>query len=411
MNITLILFLIGILGFVLNRKNIILMLISIEIMLLSITFLILVSSLNIDDIIGQTYAIYIIAVAGAESAIGLGILVAFYRLNNSLNKNPKLNYSYIPSNLSSTMIQSRNYSTDRKMKLNPLFISGFSDAESSFVVTILKNPRYKIGWNVQARFQIKLHEKDRALLLLIQEYFNNIGYISKINDKSTVEFRVSDITNLNNLIIPHFEKYLLLTNKYKDLQIFKQIVLLMLENKHTNIEGLKEILEYKASLNWGLSTILKEHFPLIEAKTIKMEARNPSPLNLLNNIQPEWIAGFSSGESNFFIAISGNKVWLRFSIAQDSRDLWLLKNLVEIFNCGYVSQYKNRKVCEFVVTKINDIMMYIIPFFEKYPIKGTKYNDYIKFKEAAIIIKNKEHLTEKGLNKVIDLKKSMNKND
>ena len=80
MNITLILFLIGILGFVLNRKNIILMLISIEIMLLSITFLILVSSLNIDDIIGQTYAIYIIAVAGAESAIGLGILVAFYRL-------------------------------------------------------------------------------------------------------------------------------------------------------------------------------------------------------------------------------------------------------------------------------------------------------------------------------------------
>jgi NADH-ubiquinone oxidoreductase chain 4L len=84
MNITLILFLIGIFGFVLNRKNIILMLISIEIMLLSITFLILVSSLNIDDIIGQTYAIYIIAVAGAESAIGLGILIAFYRLRGSI---------------------------------------------------------------------------------------------------------------------------------------------------------------------------------------------------------------------------------------------------------------------------------------------------------------------------------------
>lgn len=80
MNLTLVLFLIGILGFVFNRKNIILMLISIEIMLLSITFLILVSSVNIDDIIGQTYAIYIIVVAGAESAIGLAILVAFYRL-------------------------------------------------------------------------------------------------------------------------------------------------------------------------------------------------------------------------------------------------------------------------------------------------------------------------------------------
>src|SRR3954465_14749063 len=84
MKFSLILFLIGILGFVLNRKNIILMLISIEIMLLSITFLILISSLSFDDILGQTYAIYIIAIAGAESAIGLGILVAFYRLYSSL---------------------------------------------------------------------------------------------------------------------------------------------------------------------------------------------------------------------------------------------------------------------------------------------------------------------------------------
>ena len=93
MSITLILFLIGILGFVLNRKNIILMLISIEIMLLSITFLILLSSLNMDDVIGQTYAMYIIVVAGAESAIGLGILVAFYRLKSSKLLNC-LSYSY-----------------------------------------------------------------------------------------------------------------------------------------------------------------------------------------------------------------------------------------------------------------------------------------------------------------------------
>ena len=84
MNLSLILFLIGILGFVLNRKNIILMLISLEIMLLALTFLILISSLSFDDILGQTYAVYVIAVAEAESAIGLGILVAFYRLRGTI---------------------------------------------------------------------------------------------------------------------------------------------------------------------------------------------------------------------------------------------------------------------------------------------------------------------------------------
>ena len=81
------LFLIGILGFVLNRRNIILMLISIEIMLLSVTFIILINSIVLEDIIGQVFGIYIIVIAAAESAIGLGILVSFYRLRGSITFN------------------------------------------------------------------------------------------------------------------------------------------------------------------------------------------------------------------------------------------------------------------------------------------------------------------------------------
>ena len=60
MNLALALFLIGILGFILNRKNIILMIIAIEIMLLAVTLLILISSFGFDDNIGQTFGIYII---------------------------------------------------------------------------------------------------------------------------------------------------------------------------------------------------------------------------------------------------------------------------------------------------------------------------------------------------------------
>jgi NADH-ubiquinone oxidoreductase chain 4L len=63
----------------------ILMLISIEIMLLSVVILILMTSITIDDIIGQLCGIYIITIAGAESAIGLAILVAFYRLRGNIS--------------------------------------------------------------------------------------------------------------------------------------------------------------------------------------------------------------------------------------------------------------------------------------------------------------------------------------
>ena len=84
MNLSLLLFLVGILGFILNRKNIILMLISIEIMLLAVTFLMLISSYQLDDNLGQTFSVYIISIAGAESVIGLSIIVAYYRLRGNI---------------------------------------------------------------------------------------------------------------------------------------------------------------------------------------------------------------------------------------------------------------------------------------------------------------------------------------
>lgn len=123
MILSLILFLIGVLGFVLNRKNIILMLISIEIMLLAITFLILVSSLNFNDILGQVYAIYIIAIAGAESAIGLGILVAFYRFNFS---KPHL-FSSFRATEERAVTSVKKYSMNDRFsqtKINSWFITG-----------------------------------------------------------------------------------------------------------------------------------------------------------------------------------------------------------------------------------------------------------------------------------------------
>src|SRR6266496_6800753 len=77
MNISILLFIIGILGFVLNRKNIILMIIAIEIMLLSVTLLVLIMSYNFDDNIGQIFSIYILSIAGAESVIGLSFFFVF----------------------------------------------------------------------------------------------------------------------------------------------------------------------------------------------------------------------------------------------------------------------------------------------------------------------------------------------
>ena len=73
------LFILGVLGIVLNRSNLIIMLMSIELMLLAI-FLFLINSVVIDNLIGQIFTRIILTVAAAETSICLAILVAYYRI-------------------------------------------------------------------------------------------------------------------------------------------------------------------------------------------------------------------------------------------------------------------------------------------------------------------------------------------
>jgi NADH-quinone oxidoreductase subunit K len=79
-----ILFILGILGIIVNRKNIIILLMSIELALLAINFILIVTTTSIDNIQGQMFAFYILVVAAAESAIGLAILVAYYRVRGTI---------------------------------------------------------------------------------------------------------------------------------------------------------------------------------------------------------------------------------------------------------------------------------------------------------------------------------------
>jgi NADH:ubiquinone oxidoreductase subunit K len=79
-----ILFLIGLWGLILNRKNLILIIMSIEILLLAVNFLFIYFSMNLDDFLGQIISLLILTVAAAESAIGLAILVIYYRINGNI---------------------------------------------------------------------------------------------------------------------------------------------------------------------------------------------------------------------------------------------------------------------------------------------------------------------------------------
>ena len=79
------LFVIGVCGIFLNRKNIITILMSIELILLSVSVNLVAFSIHLGDLVGQVFSIFILTVAAAEAAIGLAILVIYFRENGTID--------------------------------------------------------------------------------------------------------------------------------------------------------------------------------------------------------------------------------------------------------------------------------------------------------------------------------------
>ncbi|HEX2725717.1 MAG TPA: NADH-quinone oxidoreductase subunit NuoK [Beijerinckiaceae bacterium] len=79
-----VLFTLGVLGIFLNRKNVIVILMSVELILLSVNINLVAFSTHLNDIVGQVFALFILTVAAAEAAIGLAILVVYFRNRGSI---------------------------------------------------------------------------------------------------------------------------------------------------------------------------------------------------------------------------------------------------------------------------------------------------------------------------------------
>jgi hypothetical protein len=309
-----------------------------------------------------------------------------------------------PSGTSKAMSSNFNYASTNG--LNPYYVTGFTDGEGCFYVGVSSNPRYKMAYRVKAVFHIGVHIRDLALLEQIQLFFG-VGTISKLGAES-VQFRVSGFENLK-VIMDHFDKYPLLTNKQSDYLLFKQVVNDMEQGRHLTVQGLNKIMSIKAVMNnKGMSDSLNLAFPDIEP-ILRPDIKDRNIKSL------HWLAGFTDAEGCFFIALKkspesklGETVWLRFILTQHVRDEEFLKSLISTLNCGrYIPK---SGYGEFIVEKFTDVFDKVIPIFEKFKLHGVKSKNYEDFKKAALLIKNKQHLTREGLDQIKKIKGSMNKN-
>jgi len=192
------------------------------------------------------------------------------------------------------------------------------------------------------------------------------------------------------------------------------------------MEGIKEIVNIKASMNLGLSDELKSNF----INTVPVQRPTIKTTNIPDS---NWISGFVSGDfclklplvfdlsgkgtskgGNFFVDIFksnsnkiGFQVKLRLSITQHSRDKELLELIVKNLAAGIVNIHSENAFV-FKVSKLVDLIKKIIPLFEQNPIRGVKQLDFLDFCEVAKLMNEGKHLTTEGLDLIRTIKNKMN---
>lgn len=216
-------------------------------------------------------------------------------------------------------------------------------------------------------------------------------------------YKVSSIKDILNVVIPHFDKYPLVTQKRADFEILKQIILILSKGP-LKPSDLQEVINLKAGLNNGLSPALKLAFPDTVEPT-----RQEIPFKGIPS--PFWICGFTEGEGSFYIYLAKNSrlktgvdVRIGFTLTQHSRDQALLKGLESFFEVGKFYLRSNLLAGDFKVTRLEDLDEKILPFFKKYSFLGAKSLSFERFCVVIDIMKTKAHLTEGGLKKIRDIK-------
>lgn len=314
----------------------------------------------------------------------------------------------------SKQLNIKNFSTQNSSffsSFNYWTVTGLIDAEGSFGLTIIKDSKRKLGYRTEATFQLGLHYQDINLLEQLKQFFGGVGYIYSYSNKNIANYVLKSQKDLA-ILINHLEKYPLLTQKGADFILFKKAIQLLNQKKHLTIEGLNQFVKIKSLMNLGLSDLLKSQFPEIKFVMPTLKREIISTILIPN---PNWIAGFTSGDGNFGVRLSKNskystgyRVQLIFSISQHERDLDLLECISNYLKVGKVYNYSKQPAVFYSVNDFSDIINIIIPLFEKNPIIGVKKQDFLNWCKIAKIIKERKHLTLEGINQIKKIKSRIN---
>ena len=130
----------------------------------------------------------------------------------------------------------------------PTYLTAYADGEGCFCISINRSTRHKFGLEIRPSFSVSQNAERSEVLTLFKGHFG-CGTIRPDRSDKTLKYEVRSIEHLITKIIPHFEKYSLISSKSKDFLVFAQVCRLVYSKKHLSKNGLKEIIALSINLN------------------------------------------------------------------------------------------------------------------------------------------------------------------
>ena len=128
------------------------------------------------------------------------------------------------------------------------YLSGYADGEGCFCVSFSKSKRHRFGWDIRPSFSVSQNSDRMELLYLFQKQFR-CGSIRPDRSDKTFKFETRSVSELAHKVVPHFEKFPLLSSKHKDFELFACICLMMKHGEHLTRKGFNKVVELAHQMN------------------------------------------------------------------------------------------------------------------------------------------------------------------
>ena len=128
------------------------------------------------------------------------------------------------------------------------YISGYFDGEGCFSVAIGPRPKLRVGWEVRPSISVSQNADRDEVLDLVSEYFG-CGSLRPDPGDQTLKWETRRLVDIVDKVLPHFQRYPLISGKQKDVDLLAMICQMMLEQQHLRRQGLLQIVELANQMN------------------------------------------------------------------------------------------------------------------------------------------------------------------